>query len=492
MVSVRDNDYLVRLVHRLRGLPRETEWLEFKLNFPNNQEIGRYISALSNGAALNGENSAYLVWGIEDETHDVKGTRFDPGGEKQGNEPLENWLSHNLNPRIDFRFAECFVDDRRIVVLEISPALHQPVAFQNEEFISVGSVRTRLKERPEKERALWRIFDRTDFERGVAAERASDDEVLRSLNFPVYFDLLDVPLPEGNRAILDSLRSEGLITPCDAGDWNITNLGAILLARNLNDFNGIRRLGRKALRVVQHDGVGRVATKRDREFTEGYAVGFQGMIAHIMALLPANEPIENALRRPTPMFPEIAMRELVANALIHQDLNVAGAGPIVEIFDDRIEITSPGGPLVPPERFVDQQSRSRNEGLAWLMRRFKICEELGSGIDKVVEAVEIFQLPPPLFSEHGNSTVAIMFAPKSFSKMDKSERLRACYQHACLRWVTNQPTNNASVRARFGLEDTHVTVISRLLGEAIAEGVLSIRDPNAGSRNRTYLPSWAR
>ena len=491
MVSPRDADYLVGLVHRLRSLPRETEWLEFKLSLSNSQEIGEYVSALSNGAALNEESSAYLVWGIEDETHVVMGSTFDPLAEKQGNEPLENWLSHNLNPRIDFRFGECDIEGHHIVVMEISPATYRPVAFKNEEFIRVGSVKTRLREHPEKEKTLWQLFDRTDFERGVAAERVSGEDVLRSLNFPVYFDLLDVPLPEGNRAILNSLSHEGLISPCDAGDWNITNLGSILLARNLNDFNGIRRLGRKALRVVQHDGIGRAATKREREFAEGYAVSFQSMIDYIMALLPANEVIENALRRSIPMFPEIAMRELVANALIHQDLTVTGSGPIVEIFDDRVEITSPGGPLVPPERFVDQQSRSRNEGLAWLMRRFKICEELGSGIDKVVHAVEAFQLPPPLFLGDSDSTVVILFAPKPFSKMDRFERIRACYQHACLRWVMKQPTNNASVRARFGFEDDQVSVVSRLLGEAVAEGFISIRDPFVGSKNRTYLPFWA-
>ena len=98
MVSVHDNDYLVGLVHRLRGLPQETEWLEFKLNFSDNHELGKYISALSNGAALSDETSAYLIWGIEDTTHDVKGTSFDPAKEKQGNEPLENWLSQLFQP----------------------------------------------------------------------------------------------------------------------------------------------------------------------------------------------------------------------------------------------------------------------------------------------------------------------------------------------------------------------------------------------------------
>ena len=377
MVSTHDTDRLVGLVRELRSLPHETEWVEFKLNFSNNQEIGEYISALSNGAALHGKTSAHLVWGIEDATHAVKGTNFVPADAKQGNEPLENWLSYKLDPRIDFRFYECNVDGQRIVVLEISPASHRPVAFGNDEFIRVGSVKKKLREHPEKERALWRIFNRVNFEDDMAAERVSNEEVLRKLNYPVYFDLLNLPLPEGSAAALDTLRNEGLISHCNAGGWDVTNLGAILLARNLNDFNVFRRLGRKALRVIQHDGISRIATKREREFTEGYAVGFQSMIDYIMALLPANEVIEHALRRSETMYPVIAMRELVANALIHQDLHVTGAGPMVEIFDDRIEITSPGGPLVPPERFVDSMSNSRNESLAGLMRRFQICEERG-------------------------------------------------------------------------------------------------------------------
>jgi predicted HTH transcriptional regulator len=91
------------------------------------------------------------------------------------------------------------------------------------------------------------------------------------------------------------------------------------------------------------------------------------------------------------------VRELVANALIHQDFSLSGAGPMVEIFDGRIEITNPGEPLVDTDRFLDSPPTSRNEGLASLMRRFRICEERGSGIDKVVAQLELYQLPPPVF-----------------------------------------------------------------------------------------------
>lgn len=248
---------------------------------------------------------------------------------------------------------------------------------------------------------LWKVFVQGKFEDVVAAEYMSSDDVLRKLNYPMYFELLELPIPEGNVAVLNTLQNDDMIAPCQAGGWNVTNIDAILLAKNLNDFNGIRLLGRKALRIIQYNGYGRTETLREREFAWGYAVGFRDMAEYIMALLPASEVIKQSLRLSVPVYPEIAVRELVANALIHQDFNVTGAGTMVEIFDNRIEITNPGYPLVPPERFVDYPPRSRNEKMAGLMRRFQICKELGSGIDKVAAQVEIFQLPAPLFETRG-------------------------------------------------------------------------------------------
>jgi len=191
------------------------------------------------------------------------------------------------------------------------------------------------------------------------------------------------------------------------------------------------------------------------------------------------------------MFPELAVRELVANALIHQDFFVTGAGPMVEIFDDRIEITNPGEPLVDTQRFVDSPPRSRNEALASLMRRFRICEERGSGIDMVVFQVELFQLPAPLFESLEGFTRAVLFAHKTLSAMDRADRVRACYLHACLRFVTRQPMTNASLRQRLGIDDKNIATASRLPGEAVEAGLIVIADPEVGTRIRSYLPFWA-
>ncbi len=488
MTSDRSAEYLVGLIRELCKLPRETEWAEFKVNNSDPQEIGEYLSALANAAALNGKAFAYMVWGVEDQTHHIVGTTFFPGSTKKGNEPLDTWLLRLLSPKIHFRFHELTVDGLPVVLLEIGRAYRHPVRFHGEEFIRIGTVKKPLKDVPDRERSLWRIFDLTPYENLVAVERASADEVLRVLDYPAYFDLLELPLPADRDGILKSLTDDGLINPCAAGDWNITNLGAILFAKRLNDFPSLRR---KAVRVIQYRGTGRNETVREDEREKGYATGFSGLIGYINGLLPTNEVIGQALRKAVPMYPELAVRELVANAIIHQDLFVTGAGPMVEIFSDRIEITNPGEPLVDTRRFLDSPPKSRNDALASLMRRFRICEERGSGIDKVVLQIELFQLPAPLFEAPEGFTRAVLFAHRPLADMEKADRIRACYLHACLRYVMRQLVTNTSIRERFGIEEKNAATASRLLNEAVDDGMIVVRDLSVGKRSRSYLPFWA-
>ena len=164
-------DYLTSLVHELRELPGETEWIEFKVNKYQPEEIGEYISALANSAAMAGKAFAYIVWGISDGEHSIVGTTFKPGAHKVGNEELENWLLRLLVPRIHFRFFELTVDGKFVVVLEMDRAHRHPVQFSGQEYIRVGSYKKKLKDFPEKERALWRVFDQTPFESRIAVER---------------------------------------------------------------------------------------------------------------------------------------------------------------------------------------------------------------------------------------------------------------------------------------------------------------------------------
>lgn len=480
--------YLTGLVQELCQLAGEVEWVGFKRNRADPQEIGKYISALSNAAALNDQAHGYMLWGIDDETHGIAGTNFDPATAKKGNEILESWLLHLLNPRIHFCFDVVYIESHRIVVLEIGRATHQPTSFCGTEYIRIGEVKKPLKEAPERERKLWKIFDQKPFEGLIAAEHLDIEKVLDLLDYPSYFDLLGLPLPSNRDGIVAALSEDGLIQVCPAGGWNITNLGAILLAKRLVDFSG---LSRKAVRVIQYRGTSRVETLQEQQGGKGYAVGFEGLLGYINGLLPSNEIIGQALRKTVPMYPELSIRELVANALIHQDFFVTGAGPMVEIFENRIEITNPGVPLVSTARFVDTPPRSRNETLAALMRRFGICEERGSGITKVISQVELFQLPAPLFEVSGEFTRTELFAHKDLKDLNRADRIRACYLHACLCHVTDRKMTNATLRKRFGIADQNAAEASRLLKEAVEDGKIVISGSSAGRRHRTYLPFWA-
>ena len=488
MTGIRSNDYHAGLVRELCKLPRETEWVEFKGNNKNPQEIGEYLSALANAAALNGKANAYMVWGIEDRTHDIVGTDFLPSAAKKGNEPFETWLLRSMKPKIHFTFFELSIDGNAVVLLEIGRAFRHPVRFQNEAFIRVGQVKKSLKDVPERERELWRILDHTPFENLIAIEHLPADEVLRLLDYPSYFDLLEQPLPSNSEGILDILKKDNLIRTCEAGGWDITNLGAILFAKRLGDF---QQLKRKAIRVIQYRGMGRTETLKEQEGSKGYACSFEGLISYIHGLLPANEVIGKALRKTVPMFPELAVRELVANALIHQDFFVQGTGPMIEIFGDRIEITNPGESLVDTSRFVDSPPRSRNEALASMMRRFRICEERGSGIDKVVAQVENYQLPAPLFEILEGFTRTVLFAHKPLMAMDKDDRVRACYLHACLKYVSREFLTNTSLRHRFGIEEHNRSTVSRLIREAVDDSAIVCYDPSAAPKMRKYVPKWA-
>ena len=192
-----------------------------------------------------------------------------------------------------------------------------------------------------------------------------------------------------------------------------------------------------------------------------------------------------------PLYPELAVRELVANALIHQDFFVTGTSPMIEIFEDRIEISNPGAPLVQTERFVDSPPQSRNEKLASLMRRIGVCEERGSGWDKVVFETEFHQLPAPLAEATEAHTRVVMFAPRPLTKMDRADRVRAVYLHACLRYVNRQHTTNSSVRERFGIQPKNSAIASRLIKEAIEDGALVPYDKGAAPKLMRYVPVWA-
>ncbi len=478
---------LIELLTNLINQPKENEWVEFKLNYHSAEEIGKRISALSNGATLFNQQNAYLVFGVKDGVQTVEGTTFRPSIKKIKNQELETWLYQKLLPKIDYRFYEFNYDRKNVVIFEIPAAYSQPTKFDNIAYIRIGSYTRKLIEFPSKEAEIWNSRSNISYEENFAKLNVSIENLAILLDTHSYYDFFKLPYPSNRNSVVEKFVSEKFIKQIGS-KFNITNLGAMLFAKDISNFS---KLSRKAVRVIVYKGKNRVFTERERIIYKGYAIGFEEIITWINSQLPSNEEIGKAFREDAKMYPEIAIRELVANTLIHQDFTLSGSGPIIEIFNDRIEFTNPGLPLITTNRFIDE-FHSRNETFAAFMRRIGVCEEKGSGIDKVIFNVELYQLPAPDFQSKEKHTKTIIYSFKELNEMDKKDKIRAVYQHACLCYVSNEKMTNQSLRERLKIEEKNAATASRIIKEALESEMIKFDDPKSKSRKYVkYIPYWA-
>lgn len=479
---------LNKLVLELCKYPNETPWLEFKHNNYDPHMIGQDISALANSAALYEKSAAYMLWGIDDNTHEIVGTDYNLQTLKKGDQELENWLRYMLSKNADFEFYTLDVNNKNVGVLIIHRAVNQTVMFEKADYIRVGSYTKRLSEFPTMQSQLWHKLENLKFEERYTKQDLSLVEALQMLDYAIYFDIKGLPQPSSVEGVAHYLLEEEIIVKQDNGLFAITNMGAILFAKRIQDFS---RISRKAIRVVQYSGNNRLEMLKEETVSKGYVIGFEGIIKYIDALIPTQEIIIGAMRERKSAYPILAIREVIANALIHQDFSITGAGPVVEIFENRMEITNPGIPLVDIKRIIDNPPKSRNEKLAALMRNLRMCEELGTGWDKIVIASELLQLPAPKIEVYEESTRVTLYTEIPFTNLSMEEKLWACYLHACIKQVQGEYLTNSTLRERFGLMESSSGSVSRLIKEAVQCNLLKPLDPTTAPRYMKYVPIWA-
>lgn len=475
------SEQFIHLVKELRALPKECEWVEFKQNNANPEQIGENLSAIANSALLVGRAKGFIVYGIEDGTHNITGTSFDPDKQKIKKQELLNYLETQLTPMVHFEFHTDVVDGKKIVIIEIDTPSSHPIRFKKEAYIRIGSYTKKLKDHPKQEQQVWSKLNQVSFEKGLATEPLKIPEILKLINYPDVFRYLELGIPASRDSIIEKLIEEKILIE-EHGLYAITNLGALLFAYDLGQFDG---LSRKKPRVIIYRGTNKLKAIKENEFVEGYVNSFKSIVDFINDQLPQNEEVERALRIDVRIYPEIAIRELVANALIHQDLNIKGTGVMIEIFENRLEITNPGAPIIDIVRFIDHSPESRNEVLARLMRRMRICEERGSGIDKVISSIENYQLPAPEFITDNNYTRVKLYSPKTLRQMTTEDKSRATFQHCVLKYISGDYMSNKSLRERFGIDDGNYPQASRIIKSTIEAGLIK-----SYGASKTYVPFW--
>ena len=476
-----------KLLESLCSHSKETEWIEFKENNFHAEAIGKYVSAVANSAMLNNEERGYIVFGVKDQTHEIVGTKVTPDTEKVGTDTFLFWLTKQLTPRINVELCQFNYDNKKISMLIVDPGYQQPVKFQGRAYIRVDTSLQPLGNYPERERGIWAITNRFSFEEAIIAPNLSFHQIKELFSVETLLRGLGQSRISDDGAV-DFLLREKLAQDNKQGGYDATNLLAISVAHDLRTWSLMER---KGARVVTYRGKDKLNAADDVPGRKGYAIAFPAILAHIMERIPHREQLEHGIRRTIYEIPEEAIRELLANALIHQDFTTSGDGPLVEIYSDRIRFVNPGRPLIDTERFIDAPPRSRNVKLAHLMRRLGLCEERGSGIDRALTAIEKSILPPPLFQVVEDTTVVTVYRRRAFADMSKEERIRACYQHACLRIESGEHMSNASFRIRLGLPEKQYPQVSLVIRDALASGVIRPLDEEQANRNARYVPYWA-
>jgi ATP-dependent DNA helicase RecG len=353
--------------------------------------IGEYISALANAACLKYKPKAYLLYGIQDETHEVVGTPFDPYTKKaQGNQDLLPWVMAQLSPNPDFEVHMVEHSNGRVVIFEISPARDTPVSFRGESYIRIGSSKTNLRQHPEKARAIWTRGN--DWSAQICEDATIDD--------------LD---PEA----VSKAREQFAVThPSQAdevAEWNdITFLNkARVLKQDKVTHTALLLLGRAESATLLSPAVAKIswilkdADNRELDY-EHFGPPF----------LLAGDRLQNRIRnlnvRTMPsgtLFPVEftqydfwVIREALHNCIAHQDYQLRGRIIVVE-FPDRVILTNVGdflpGDVETVIRQDAPQSFYRNNFLADAMVELNLIDTQGGGIKRMFETQRKRSFPLP-------------------------------------------------------------------------------------------------
>ena len=482
----------------------ETEILEFKSNIYDAEKLGKTISAMSNSAALAGMPSAYIVFGVEDRTMCFVGTDFHPNtylistkkrADIKTNQLLLPWLASVIQPQISLQF-HCFTyvpesqeenfGEIRLVLLEIPAASFKPTSFQHVRYIRNGASVAVLDNFTDREIKLWDVLKKNSFLQQLAQDHLTDLQILNQLDVQQFMRDRKLHPDMATAELLQQMVREKLLTHA-FGMYGITNLGALLYARDLTVYESVAH---RIIRVAHYTGASRSASCIEERFSQGYAVEFKALMDKLMSFIPNGERLRpDGYREMHVAVPVTAVREILANCMVHQDITSKDS-VIISVFFDRIEFVNPGEPDIPVNRFIDSFSGGRNEQLAAYMNRIGLCEGRVEGVDKAVNSLEqVHSIAPLIDVLHGATRVVLPFN-RPYEQMSALEKLNSCLAHCTLCFLDSHYMTNTSLRDRFGLSADKTMNISQLIRSAVKQGLIKPQDGESSRKNRCYVPFW--
>ncbi len=474
----------VRYLHQsLHPVKTELNELDWKSGLSEKSErLAQHISAFANQTG-----GGTFAFGVNNDA-----SLFTPSREQAEDiiKKLGNIARNNLNISIRIEHTSVDMDGYGILLVHVPEQKDKPVYLRgmtiyDSYYRSAGQ--THKMSRPQVH-VMLAAAEGLTFEDRTATSRITAEKVMTLLDFAQFYKLVNKPVPSGIDHIVGGMETYGFCRKED-GAWSITNLGAVLLARDLKYFPS---LAFKNVVVRQYKGNNNLHLSSETFFHEGYALSLDKIVSHIMSLLGKTELIRTPFRENKYPYPEVSIRELVANALIHQDFDMQGMTLSVEIFGNRLTITNPGVPLIDTNRFIDMPPKSRNEKVAQSMFLFNLCEKRGSGMDRAVAGVEEMRLPAIRIEKGEYFTRASLFPLVKYTEMSKSDKVQACYQHTCLLYENGMELTNASLRMRLDMNKNNSAGASRIISDTVEAGLIKLSDKAPESKKySSYVPYYA-
>lgn len=360
-------DKNIDLLEKLLAYKEEYEWLDFKENWFSKDEIGEYISAIANGAALSGKEFGYIVWGVSNDSKEIVGTKINLNKDIDG-EPYMHYLSRNLEPKIAFETKDFKYNNLRIVILIIPHSKSIITKYKNEAFIRIGSSKEKLIRYPEWEIKLNNILlNGYPKITNVAAPDYAQELTFEKLF--MYYGAKGLTLNQDTFLKTLKLKTKDDLFNIMAYILSDTNIIPI----RVSIFSGLDKAA--PLYSVKEFGNTCILYSMDKILEYGDTIN----------IIQADERNRISERKDVPLFDYEAYHEAILNSFIHNKWLTLN-GPQISIFTDRIEILSHGGLPIDQdvEGFYNGASIPVNEVLASIFLQLRISERSGRGVPKIV------------------------------------------------------------------------------------------------------------
>lgn len=479
-------DLALQLLEKsLNPLPHELNELDWKADASSKgaPNLAKHISAFANYT-----HGGYLVFGIDDYGQ-ING--LDQKKIKDIISKISSIAREGVEPKISIDHEVTVYKDKALLFIYIKESKEKPVHLRGkgieESYIRSGASTHKMS----KQEIGWCLLRSKvpSFEEQDADIPTSSNEILNKIDVVTFFNLLKIPVPGNADTIIQKLE-EYCLVKSENRQYVINNLGVLLAANNMSHFSSHARRG---IRVICYKGSSKIEATKDKTFDRGYAVGFNEILDYIQGQLPSSEIIKNAFRENVTVYPIVAIRELLANAMIHQDFSIDSTHPKVEIFSDRMEISNPGTLIA--KTSVDRlfgSTNPRNELFARIMYKTHICEDRGSGLIRALTGIELYGLPPLKFEISTTAFKVVLYAPKNYQDMSKQERVEACFQHCILKYLSNEKMTNASLRQRLGINEKNYALASRIIKDALEQNKIKVGNPEIkNAKYIHYVPFYA-